>query len=370
MFKGRAMTYYGRWTYKFEIAAEKGAAAAIIIHETGPAGYPWAVVQGSNSRENFDLQSSDRNMGRTPVEGWITLDKAKELFAASGQDFDKLKRATTSRDFKPVSLGATASFNFKTTMREVASQNVIAKLEGSDPRLKNEYVIYSAHWDHLGRDAALTGDQIFNGAIDNASGIASLLTLADAFAQMKTPPRRTILFLAVTAEEKGLLGAKHYARHPIYPLAHTSANINMDSMNVWGRTRDVTVIGMGQTTIEEMLRHAAAAQGRVLIADAEPEKGRYFRSDHFEFAKVGVPGLYVHPGIEFIGRRADFGLRKMEDYIARDYHKVSDEMKPDWDLTGAVEDTRLLFEVGLAIANDAGRPAWRPDSEFRKLRPN
>ena len=367
-FKGRAMTYYGRWTYKFEIAAEKGAAAAIIIHETGPAGYPWAVVEGSNSRENFDLQAADKNMGRIPVEGWITLEKAKELFTASGKDFDQLKRAAISRDFKPVPLDATASFSFKTKMREVASQNVVAKLEGSDPKLKDEYIIYSAHWDHLGRDTSLSGDQIFNGAIDNASGTASLLELARAFRSMKPPPKRSVLFLAVTAEEKGLLGAKHYARHPLHPLARTLANINMDSMNPWGRTRDVTVIGMGQTTMEDLLRDAAIAQSRRLIADAEPEKGRYFRSDHFEFAKVGVPGLYVHPGIDFTGRPSDFGSKRMADYIARDYHKVSDEIKRDWDLSGAAEDTRLLFDVGLKIANGERWPEWRLDSEFRKLR--
>jgi Zn-dependent M28 family amino/carboxypeptidase len=368
MFKGRAMTYYGRWTYKFEIAAEKGAAAAILIHETGPAGYPWAVVQGSNSRENFDLQASDKNMHRVAVEGWITSDKAKELFAASGQDFDQLKRAAALRDFKPLPLGGTASFSFKNTLREVASQNVLAKIEGSDPRLKDEYVIYSAHWDHLGRDTTLKGDQIFNGAQDNATGIAALLELAQAFAGMKMPPKRSILFLAVTAEEKGLLGAKHYARHPLYPLDHTLANINMDSMNPLGRTRDLTVIGSGQTTLEEILHEAAAPRSRTLTPDAEPEKGRYFRSDHFEFAKRGVPGLYTHGGIDFIGKPADFGRRKSDEYTAKDYHKVSDEIKPDWDLTGHAEDTRLLFEVGLKVANGDRWPEWKQGSEFRKLR--
>jgi len=368
MFKGRAMTYYGRWTYKFEIAAQKGAAAAIVIHETGPAGYPWAVVEGSNSRENFDLDTPDRNMNRVAVEGWITLDKARELCAAGGQDFDRLKRAAVARDFKPVPLGARASFSFKNKLRKVASQNVVARIEGSDPKLKDECVIYSAHWDHLGRDTTLPGDQIFNGARDNASGLASLLELAEAFTRMKTPPKRTIVFLALTAEEKGLLGAKHYARQPLFPLGRTLANINMDSMNPWGRTRDVTVIGLGQTTIEEVLNTAAASSGRTLIADAEPEKGLYFRSDHFEFAKVGVPGLYVHAGTNFIGRASDFGSRKTADYTANDYHKVSDEMKSDWDLSGAAEDTRLLFEVGLSIANGDRWPEWKADSEFRKLR--
>lgn len=368
MFKGRAMTYYGRWTYKYEMAAEKGAAAAIIVHETGPAGYPWAVVQGSNSRENFDLQSPDKNMKRIPVEGWMTLDRAKELFAAAGQDFEKLKQSALSRDFKPVPLRATASFNFKNTQREAASQNVVAKIEGSDSRLKNEYVIYTAHWDHLGRDTARQGDQIFNGAADNASGTAALLELGEAFAKLKTPPRRTVLFLAVTAEEKGLLGAKHYARHPLYPLGRKAANINMDNLNPWGRTRDVNVIGYGQTTLEDLLREAAAGQQRTLTPDSEPEKGFYYRSDHFEFAKVGVPGLYTHSGIDFVGKPAGFGRQKLDGYIANDYHKVSDEIKPGWDLSGMAEDVRLFFEVGWRVANEDRFPEWKQGSEFRKLR--
>jgi Zn-dependent M28 family amino/carboxypeptidase len=368
MFKGRAMTYYGRWTYKFEIAAEKGAAAAIIVHETGPAGYPWAVVQGSNSRENFDLRTPNKNMHRAAVEGWMTFDKAKQLFAASGKDFEQLKRAAATRDFKPVPFGTTANISFKNKLRDVASQNVVAKIEGSDPKLKDEYVIYSAHWDHLGRDASLKGDQIFNGARDNASGIASLLEIAGAFSRMKTPPKRSVLFLAVTAEEKGLLGARHYAQEPLYPVARTLANINMDSMNPWGRTRDLTVIGMGQSSLDDLMRDAASVQGRRLIPDAEPEKGLYFRSDHFQFAKVGVPGLYTHPGMDFVGRPPGFGEQKIHDDTEKDYHKVSDEIKPDWDLSGAAEDTQLLFEVGAKVANGDRWPEWKEGSEFRKLR--
>jgi Zn-dependent M28 family amino/carboxypeptidase len=366
VFNGRAMTYYGRWTYKYEVAAEKGAAGALVIHETGPAGYPWAVVEGSNSRENFDLQTSDRNMGRAPVEGWIAQDKARELLAASGLDFDQLKRAAASREFRPVPLKSKASFKFRNTTREVISQNVLAKVEGTDRKLKDEYIIFTAHWDHLGRDTSLQYDQVFNGARDNASGVASLLELGRLFAQSK--PRRTMIFLAVTAEEKGLLGAKHYAREPVYPLKQTLANINMDSMNPWGRTLDLTVIGLGQTTIEDVLRDVAKAKNRTLIADAEPEKGRYYRSDHFEFAKVGVPGLYTHSGTNFIGRDPSFGTRKIAEYVAHDYHKVSDEIKPDWDLSGAAEDTELLFEVGSSIANSSRWPAWKEGSEFRKLR--
>ncbi|MGH9882098.1 MAG: M28 family metallopeptidase, partial [Pyrinomonadaceae bacterium] len=221
MFKGKAMTYYGRWTYKYEIAMEKGAAAAIIVHETGPAGYPYEVVSGSWSRENFDIQTPDKNMKRAAVESWITNDKARELFAASGQDFDALKKAAVTKDFKPVTLNAKANFDIRNTLREIDSNNVVAKLEGSDPVLKNEYVIYTAHWDHLGRDPKLQGDQIFNGALDNASGTATLLEIADAFTKLATPPKRSILFISVTAEEKGLLGAKYYATNPLYPLNKT-----------------------------------------------------------------------------------------------------------------------------------------------------
>ena len=368
IFKGRAMTYYGRWTYKFEMAAERGAAAALIVHETGPAGYPWLVVVGSNSRENFDLGSADKNMRRAPVEGWMTLTAAKELFAAAGHDFDALKQAALSREFKSAPLGARASFSFKNTLRDVASQNVVATIEGSDPKLKNEYIIYTAHWDHLGRNTKLEGDQIFNGARDNASGTAALLELAEAFAGMKTPPKRTLVFLAVTAEEKGLLGAKYYARQPLYPLRRTVANINMDSMNPWGRTRDINVIGYGQSTLEDWLRDMAVARGRTLTPDTEPEKGRYYRSDHFEFAKVGVPGLYLQAGTQFFGRSENFGRTQIDDYTANDYHKVSDEIKPDWDLSGLAEDTRLLFELGLRVGNAPRHPEWKAGSEFRKLR--
>lgn len=368
IFNGRAMTYYGRWTYKYEIAAEKGAAAAIIVHETGPAGYPYLVVLGSNSRENFDLQSADRNMGRVAVEGWITNEKARQLFAAAGKDFGKLKRAALSKDFRPVLLGATGNFSFKNQIREITSHNVIARVDGSDLTLKDEFVIYTAHWDHLGRNPGLDRDQIYNGARDNAAGTAGLLELAEAFAKLNRPPKRTVIFLSVTAEEKGLLGAKYYTAHPLYPLKQTLANLNMDSMNPWGRTRDVTVIGYGQNTLEDLLAEAARRQGRTITPDAEPEKGRYYRSDHFEFAKLGVPGLYLQSGVDFVVRPAGWGAQKIDDYTASDYHKVSDEIKPDWDLSGAVEDTRLLFHVGLRIANGDEYPEWKRGSEFKARR--
>jgi len=367
VFRGQAMTYYGRWTYKYEIASEKGAAAAIVIHETGPAGYPWEVVAGSWGGENFTIAGST-GPNRVRVEAWITEAKARELLAAAGQDFDALKQAAVQRDFRPVTLNATADFRIRTTTREVQSRNVIAKLEGSDPERRNEYVIYTAHWDHLGKDESREGDQIFNGALDNASGTAGLLEIAEAFTRLPEPPARTVLFLAVTAEEQGLLGAKHYAENPLYPLERTLANINMDVLNQWGRTRDVVVIGYGNTTLEDILAEEAAVQGRVLAPDPEPEKGFYYRSDHFEFAKQGVPALYTDNGVEYIGKPAGYGDQKRAEYTANDYHKPSDEVKPDWDLSGAVEDLQLLFAVGYRVATDEAWPEWKPGTEFRAKR--
>ncbi len=367
-FKGRAMTYYGRWTYKYEIAAEKGAAAAIIVHKTGPAGYPFEVVSGSWGRENFDLPAADKNASRAAIEAWITQETARELFSNAGQDFEALKKAAASKDFRPLPLDATADFNASNTLREVRSKNVLARLEGSDPKLQDEHVIYTAHWDHLGRDESLAGDQIFNGAADNASGVAMLLEIAQAFSKVEPAPKRSILFLAVTAEEKGLLGARYYAEHPLYPLESTIADINTDVINLWGRTRDLTSVGMGQTTLDDLLIEAAKRQTRVVGPDAEPEKGMYYRSDHFEFAKVGVPALNAKGGIDYFGKPEGYGLQKRQEYTKNDYHKVSDEVKPDWDLSGAVEDARLLLEVGLLVADGDTFPEWKPGSEFKARR--
>jgi Zn-dependent M28 family amino/carboxypeptidase len=368
MFKGKAMTYYGRWTYKYEIAAQKGAAAAIIVHETGPAGYPYEVVSGSWSRENFDIQSPDKNMGRAAVESWITTDRAKELFTAGGQDFDALKKAAVTKDFKPVALNAKANIEIKNTQREINSSNVIARLEGSDPVLKNEYVVYSAHWDHLGRDPKLQGDQIFNGAIDNASGVAQLLEIAEGFTKLATPPKRSILFLAVTAEEKGLLGSKYYATNPLYPLNKTLANINIDGVNQWGRTKDVTMVGDDNSTLVDLLREAAAAQNRTVTPDPEPEKGFYYRSDHFEFAKQGVPAVYPDSGTDYVGKDQNYSKQKREEYTSKDYHKVSDEIKPEWDLIGAVDDAQLLTMIGYRVAQGEKYPEWKPGTEFKAKR--
>jgi Zn-dependent M28 family amino/carboxypeptidase len=368
LFKGRAMTYYGRWTYKYEIASEKGAAVALIVHETGPAGYPFEVVKGSWGRENFDIPSPDGNASRVAVEGWLSLDKAKELFKAAGQDFDALKQSAASRSFRPVDLHAKGSFEVKNTAREVMSRNVVAKLEGSDPKLKEEYVVYTAHWDHLGRDPKLTGDQIYNGAADNASGVAAMLEVAHGFARLKERPRRSILFLAVTAEEKGLLGAKYYATHPLYPLTKTLADLNMDVINLWGRTKDVVSVGLGNTTLDDLLAESAAGQGRVVAPDPEPEKGTFYRSDHFEFAKQGVPALNLKGGMNYRDKPADYGKRTRDEYTQKDYHKVSDEPKPDWDLSGSLEDLRLLFEVGYRVAQGESVPEWKPGTEFKGVR--
>lgn len=368
MFKGRAMTYYGRWTYKYEIGSEKGAAAVLIVHETGPAGYPWEVVQGSWGGENFDIRSADGNRSRVPVEAWIGLDAARELLKRAGHDLDALKRAAVRKDFEPVPLQARASFTVAQTTREVSSRNVIARLDGADPKLEDEYVIYTAHWDHFGKDPSRQGDQIFNGAHDNASGVAAMLEIAEAFTKLPERPRRTLLFLAVTAEEQGLLGAKWYATHPLYPLARTLANINLDGMNQWGRTKDIVIVGLGNSTLDDLVVELARAQGRRVVPDAEPEKGFFYRSDHFELAKQGVPALYTDSGVEFIGRPEGYGQRKRDEYTANDYHKPSDEVKPDWDLSGAVEDTQLLFQVGYRVAQDATWPRWKPGTEFKAKR--
>lgn len=366
IFKGKAMTYYGRWTYKYEIATEKGAAAAIIIHETGPAGYPYEVVSGSWSRENFDIVRPDKNMGRVAVESWITTDRAKELFTAAGQDFDTLKKAAVSKDFKPVELKAKANITVRNTLREIQSNNVIGKLEGAEK--KDEYVVYSAHWDHLGRDPKLQGDQIFNGALDNASGIAAMLEIAEGFTKLGTPPKRSILFLAVTAEEKGLLGAKYYGENPLYPLNKTLANINMDGVNQWGRTKDITMVGDDNSTLIDLLREVSKMQTRVVNPDPEPEKGFYYRSDHFEFAKQGVPALYTDSGIDYIGKDVAFSKQKRDEYTAKDYHKVSDQVKPDWDLAGAVDDAQLLMIIGHRISQTDTFPTWKSGSEFKAKR--
>ena len=367
MFGGNAMTYYGRWTYKYEEGARKGAAGILVVHETGPAGYPFSVVQG-NLREKFDLVTPDKNMGRSAIEGWITLDTARRILKMAGQDFDALKKRAVTREFKPVPLGLQASLAIGNTLRTIDSQNVIAKLEGSDARLKDEYVVYTAHWDHLGVGTPVKGDAIYNGALDNASGMAALLEIAGAFTKVEPKPKRSVLFLMVTAEEQGLLGSQHYSVSPLYPLERTVANINIDGVNQWGRTKDITVVGMGASDLDDYLSAAAAEQGRTLRPDPEPEKGFYYRSDHFNFAKQGVPALYVDTGVDFIGKDPSYATTKREEYTSTDYHSPSDHIKPDWDLSGAVEDALLMLTVGYRVANADTMPEWKPGNEFKAKR--
>jgi len=367
MFKGKAMTYYGRWTYKYEIAAQKGAAAAIIIHETEPAAYPWQVVRSSWGKENFELDNPNKNMDAVSARSWITLDVAKKLLADSGQDFDALKKSAITKDFRPVVLNAKANIAIKQQIRSFKSHNVIGKLEGSDPKLNGEYVIYTAHWDHLGRHPELQGDQIFNGAIDNASGVASVIELAAAFTKVNPPPKRSVLFMATTAEEAGLLGARFYAEHPLYPLEKTLADINLDSMNVWGKARDIEDLSLGFSTVDDLLADAAKGQGRSAIPDSRPDKGKIYRADNFEFSKAGLPSLYIGKGEHLLSRPETAPLRS-DEFDSTDYHQVTDEVHPDWDLSGAVQDVQLVFEVGYEVANGDKFPEWKPGSEFKAKR--
>ncbi len=365
MFRGKAMTYYGRWTYKFEIAALKKAAGCLIIHETGPAGYPWEIV-GNNTGERFDLVSPDKGMSRAAVEGWITYDKAKALFEMTGRDLDGLKRMALDRSFRPVDLGTTASLTIRNTIRRIDSANFVAKLGGRDPKVRDEFVIYSAHWDHFGIGPEVNGDKIYNGAIDNASGVAGIMEIARVMTA--SPPRRSVLFLSVTGEEQGLLGSRYYAENPLYPLTKTLAVINVDGANMLGRTRDLTVVGLGMSSLDDEIIQAAREQGRTVIGDPEPEKGYYYRSDHFEFAKQGVPALDPGEGVDFIGKPPGFGLEARRRYTAQDYHKPSDEVKPDWDLSGAAEDLQLYYTVGMRVANGKTFPVWKQGAEFKAKR--
>jgi Zn-dependent M28 family amino/carboxypeptidase len=362
-FGGKAMTYYGRWTYKYEMGAQKGAAGVLLIHETGPAGYGFNVIQGKTG-EQFDLVTPDKNMGRAAIEGWITLDSAKAMLKSAGQDFDALKKKAATRDFKPVPLGVKASMTITNKLRTINSRNVFGRLDGSDPKLKDEYVVYTAHWDHFGKNA----DGIFHGAEDDALGCAALIEMARAFTKLPSPPRRSILFLAVTAEEQGLLGSQYYSVTPIYPLAKTVADINMDSWNVHGRTKDMTLTGYGASDLDDYARDAAAEQGRLVHGDAEPEKGFYYRSDHFNFAKQGVPALDIAGGVDYLGKPKEYGEQVRKEWTEKRYHTPLDVVLPDWDLSGTREDLQVLFAVGQRVAQADKMPEWRPGNEFRAKR--
>ncbi len=366
LFNGRAMTYYGRWTYKYEEAARQGAAAAFVIHETEPAAYGWDVVKGSWSGPQFDMVSADNNMGRVKVEGWLTLETAREIFRMGGKDLAQLTKQAANRGFKPVSLGVQASMKIRNTIERSTSRNVFALLRGSER--PDEYVMYMAHWDHLGRDPSLEGDQIYNGALDNASGTAALLELAQAFASLPTAPSRSILFFATTAEEQGLLGSAYYAANPIYPPEKTVAAINIDGLNIYGPMRDIVVVGYGNSELDGYLAQAAAGQNRTVVPDPEAEKGYFYRSDHFPLAKQGIPALYTDTGSDHVEHGVEWTQQKKDQWIAEHYHKPSDEYEPSWDLSGAIEDIQLVFAIGFRLAGETTFPNWMEGTEFKAKR--
>ncbi len=366
LFKGRAMTYYGRWTYKFEEAARQGAAGALIVHDDAPAAYPWDTVQNSWSGPQLDMETADGNSARPAIEGWITRAAADTLLRAAGSSYESALAAANKPGFRPFALGQAASGSLRNVIRRSSSANVLARIPGT--RRPDEHLVYMAHWDHLGRTLARTGDNIFNGAVDNATGTAGLLALAKAFMDAPRRPERSVVFLAVTAEESGLLGSAYYVENPVYPLERTVAALNMDAMPFGGPTRDVTVIGSGGSELEEYLADAAARQDRILRQEPTPEKGFFFRSDHFNFAKAGVPALYFKMGVDDRERGEAWGRAQQELYTVRDYHKPSDEYRPGTDLRGSLEDLQLMYEVGARLARERRFPNWYADSEFRAAR--
>jgi Zn-dependent M28 family amino/carboxypeptidase len=366
LFKGKTMTYYGRWTYKFEEAARQGATGVIIIHEDKAASYPWAVVRSGWSKSKLYLGAKDDNKSRALMEGWITQDVAKTLFKMAGKSADLMLQAG-KEGFKPVDLGLKISTTINNTIQRSKSNNVVAVLPGTTR--PDEYIIYSGHWDHLGKGEAVNGDSIYNGAIDNATGTAALLVLADAFRKAKKQPERSIMFLAVTAEEQGLLGSEYYATNPLVPVQKTVANINIDAMQALGKTKDIIAVGYGQSELEDYLEAAAKKQGRVVVKDSNPSAGFYFRSDHFNFAKVGIPALYTETGDDHFTKGLVFGKAQKEDYTKNRYHAPADNFEPSkWDFSGMIEDLRLLFDVGYRLSNETTFPGWKTGSEFKAIR--
>ena len=366
LFKGKTMTYYGRWTYKFEEAARQGATGVLIIHEDKAASYPWAVVRSGWSKSKLYLAAADDNKSRALMEGWITQDVAKSLFKMAGKSEELMKQAGKN-GFKSVDLGLKLSANISNTINRSTSKNVVAVLPGT--KRPDEYIIYSGHWDHLGKGEAVNGDSIYNGAVDNATGTAALLVLADAFKKAKVKPERSIMFLAVTAEEQGLLGSEYYATNPLVPVDKTVADINIDAMQAFGKTKDIIAVGYGQSELEDYLEAAAKKQGRIVVKDSNPSAGFYFRSDHFNFAKVGIPALYTETGDDHVGKGLAFGKAQKEDYTKNRYHAPADNFEAaSWDFSGMVEDLRLLFDVGYRLSNETTFPSWKDGSEFKAIR--
>lgn len=366
LFKGKTMTYYGRWTYKFEEAARQGATGVIIIHEDKAASYPWAVVRSGWSKSKLYLAAADDNKSRALLEGWITQDVAKTMFKMAGKSEDLMKQAG-KKGFKPVDLGLKVSLTINNTIKRSKSNNVVAVLPGT--KRADEYIIYSAHWDHLGIGEAINGDSVYNGAVDNATGTAALLALADAFKKAKQQPERSIMFLAVTAEEQGLLGSEYYASNPLVPLNKTVADINIDAMGASGKTKDIIAVGYGQSELEDYLEAAAKKQGRIVVKDSNPSAGFYFRSDHFNFAKVGIPALYTESGDDHVTKGLAYGKAQKEEYTKNRYHAPADNFEPTkWDFSGMIEDLRLLFDVGYRLSNETTFPGWKAGSEFKAIR--
>ena len=366
LFRGRAMTYYGRWTYKFEEAMRQGAAGALIIHDDVPAAYPWDTVQNSWSGPQLDTVAADGNASRAAIEGWITRSAGDALLRQNGLSYEQMLQAASRPGFKPIELAQRASGSLRNAIRRSSSPNVIARLPGS--KHPDEYVFYMAHWDHLGRAFGRSGDTIFNGALDNATGTAGLLTIAKAYSEMRQRPERSIVFLAVTLEESGLLGSAYYVANPVYPLNRTVAAFNMDAITWGGPTKDVTVVGYGASQLEDYLVRAARRQDRVVMPEPTPENGFFFRSDHFNFAKVGVPALYIKLGVEDREKGAEWAKARNAEFTLKDYHKPSDEFRPGTDLRGGLEDITLLYDIGRTLANERRFPQWYPQSEFRAAR--
>jgi len=367
LFGGRAMTYYGRWTYKFEEAERRGAAGALIVHTTQDAGYPWQTVVGSWSKENRMAPRPEAGPAPLGARGWITDSAATALLAQAGLNLAELKAAAARRDFRPVATGITMDLEFRNDVRNLRSENVVGIIRGGDPRLRDEYVSFSAHWDHFGIGPAVNGDSIYNGALDNASGTADLLAVARA-AAAGAAPRRSLLFVFVTAEESGLLGSAYFADHPTVPADRIVANLNVDGGNLLGRTNDLRVLGDTKSSLGPSLATFVRPRGMRLTPDEHPERGYFYRSDHFSFAKAGIPAVSIAAGNDFVGRPAGWGTQQQEAYTATRYHQPSDEYRPDFDLSGAVQLSEIVLGFGRAIANAPGVPTWNRDAEFRAAR--
>ena len=367
LFGGKAMTYYGRWTYKYEEAERRGAAGVLIVHTTGPAGYPWHVVVSSNSTEHRLLPRDPAAPAPIGVRGWITDSAATVLLAQAGLNMTQLRRQAESRDFHPVSTGIIIDASMKNSMQHMSANNVVGVVRGIDPKVRDEYVAYSAHWDHFGIGPVVNGDSIYNGAVDNASGVATVLTIAHAAAE-GVKPRRSQLFIFVTAEESGLLGSAYFGQHPTVPASKIIAALNIDVVNVNGRVRDLNVMGDNKSSLGPTLAQMVRAQGIRLSPDAHPEAGHFYRSDHFSFAKVGIPSVSIGPGVDYVGRPAGWGQKQAEDWTAHNYHQPSDEYRSDFDLTGAAQLGEIVYRLGLELGNARNVPAWNADAEFRAMR--